>query len=301
MMMGDTNQAYIHNVSAAFQARGLRELIVCRDGEQLRKFMDPLVDVVMCDIDLPGINFCPMVQLIRQNLMGMNPFTVMMATGRASTSTDMRQVVKSGIDDFLLKTSPADMLVRRVHAFAEARKPFVVTGDYIGPNRRPVRRDDGSDDDLIEVPNTLRSRLVDGARLSEVQEIIQKALGGLADKKSGTQLKCIVRLIKRFLRQYVNSGGPDEMRRTLELLAAKCEAMSAEHEGKRTDSVAEITECIARLALRLAKAPEQTSKVEASLMRRLCDALQVSFTAATGANAVAQQIAATVNRFLEQN
>jgi CheY-like chemotaxis protein len=300
MVMAESDVLFVRNAGEAFRARGLRELIVCRDADQLRNFMHPMVDVLLCDIDLPGLDFCPMVQQVRQNQTGLNPFAVMLGTGRASSGADMRQVVKSGIDDFMLKSLPTDQLVRRVHSFAEKRKPFVVTRDYVGPNRRPQPRKDGSDDALIEVPNTLRSRLVDGTRQSQLREIIQKALSDIAVKKTETEHKSVVRLVKQFNRQVMNADRANEIRRTLEILALKCEAVGEAAEAIDAGSVAEIAKRIARLARRVLEAAERPSQQVVSLMVRLGEAVQASFAAVAGADAIAREIATTVDRFLEQ-
>jgi DNA-binding response OmpR family regulator len=177
MVLGEPDPLLSRNISDALGARGLKDLAICRDADQLKQAMVPMVDVVMCDVDLPGIDFCETAQDIRKNRNGSNPFTVLIATARPSAQADVNKVIKSGIDDFLVKPMTADLVMRRVGAFAEGRKPFVVTDSYIGPSRRTKRREDGSDDDLIQVPNTLRSRVVDNARISELRNILSAALG----------------------------------------------------------------------------------------------------------------------------
>lgn len=169
MVLGEPDPLFSRNISDALSARGLKDLAICRDANSLRQAMAPMIDLVLCDVDLPGMDFCETAQEIRQSVLGVNPFAIVIATARPSAQADVGRVIKSGIDDFLIKPMTADLVVRRVGGFADGRKPFVVTKSYIGPSRRAKRREDGSDDDLIQVPNTLRSRLVDNARLVQLR------------------------------------------------------------------------------------------------------------------------------------
>ena len=61
----------------------------------------------------------------------------------------------SGEDDVLIRPFSASFLAERVRTLVDARKDFVVTSDYIGPNRRKAS-DRSNYVSMLEVPNTLR-------------------------------------------------------------------------------------------------------------------------------------------------
>lgn len=298
MVLGEPDPLLSRNISDALGARGLKDLAICRDAESLRQAMVPMVDVVMCDVDLPGMDFCETAQEIRKSRAGGNPFTVLIATARPSAVADVGKVIKSGIADFLIKPMTADLVMRRVGAFAEGRKPFVVTDSYIGPSRRTQRREDGSDDDLIQVPNTLRSRVIDNTRLAQLREILDAALNDVENKKIETRLKSVVRLTQRLEHQLADHGRAGDLRRTLDLLAEKAGEVVREHANSAVPHIAELAARIAKLARRAATAPGRPGQVEVSLLSKLSDALVSSFTASAAAQEIAGQISGMVDRFL---
>ncbi|HEY1721060.1 MAG TPA: response regulator [Magnetospirillaceae bacterium] len=298
MVLGEPDPLLSRNISDALGARGLKDLAICRDAESLRQAMVPMVDVVMCDVDLPGIDFCETAQDIRRSRAGSNPFAVLIATARPSAQADVGKVIKSGIDDFLIKPMTADLVIRRVGAFAEGRKPFVVTDAYVGPSRRTLRREDGSDDDLIQVPNTLRSRVIDNARIAELQEILESALSDVENKKIETRLKAITRLAQRLQHQLADHGRAGELRRILDLLAEKAVEVVNEHANSTTPHVSELAVRIAKVARRAGTIQARPSQVEVNLLLKLSDALVSSFTASAAAQEIAGKISGIVDKYL---
>jgi DNA-binding response OmpR family regulator len=301
MVLGEPDPLFSRNISDALGARGLKDLAICRDADSLRQAMVPMIDLVLCDVDLPGMDFCETTQEIRQSALGANPFAIVIATARPSAQADVGRVIKSGIDDFLIKPMTADLVMRRVGSFADGRKPFVVTNSYIGPSRRAKRREDGSDDDLIEVPNTLRSKMVDSTHLSQLRGIIDAAVNAVASKKNETRLKAVVRLTQKLLAQQAEHSRAGEMRRTLDLLAEKADEVVADHRDSATAHVAEIAARIGKLARRISAGSGRPGNVEVSLLARLSDAVVSSFTASAAAVQIAHAIAGMVDKYLGQD
>ena len=301
MVLGEPDPLFSRNISDALGARGLKDLAICRDADSLRQAMVPMIDLVLCDVDLPGMDFCETTQEIRQSALGSNPFAIVIATARPSAQADVGRVIKSGIDDFLIKPMTADLVVRRVGGFTDGRKPFVVTESYIGPSRRAKRREDGSDDDMIEVPNTLRSKLIDSARLTQLREIIDAALTDVETKKNETRLRAVVRLTQKLLGQQAEHSRAGEMRRTLDLLAEKADEVVAEHKDSETAHVADIAARIGKLARRISAGSGRPGSVEISLLAKLSDAVVGSFTASAAAAQISKTIAGMVDKFLEQD
>ena len=98
------------------------------------------------------------------------------------------EVIKKAVDcgaDYILAApfAPADVF-KRVRILINDRKPFIVTSDYIGPDRR---RDLGRGDSsipLIDVPNTLRTKangeVVD---LTELSAAVNDAMSEINDQR----------------------------------------------------------------------------------------------------------------------
>src|SRR4051794_33287882 len=129
------------------QARvALRAALVQEGFHGLRDFTDvtsihqavceTAPDLIIIDADMEDSAACRLVRGIRLGKIGNNPFVAVITTTWAPSADLVRRVADCGTDDLLVKpTSPA-LLMSRVGALANLRKPFVVTADYIGPDRR---------------------------------------------------------------------------------------------------------------------------------------------------------------------
>lgn len=308
MVVAESDAVFAGNVIDALSTRGIREPAICRSAEALRSALTGAPDLVLCDVDLPGLDICAIAQDIRFGRLGRNPFAVLIATARPSTGTDLNKVMQSGIDYIVLKPMTADQVLRRVDGFTRSRKPFVVTEDFIGPSRRTKRRNDGSDDDMTPVPNTLRIKVLHNDRLSLLSKVLEVGLQRMGKKKSETQVKSVSRLTRRIVdlhKQATVAGtglSQAEWRRAVTVLVGKSEAVVAEHKGSSaTDHVGEIAARIHQLARRWVEHADRPPSVEMILITQLSDAL-------LGANAqdkdvpeIAREIAAVVDNFLAKD
>ena len=113
-------------------------------------------DLMLIEVAGSESEVCALVQQVRQGTLGDNPFIVIVVTTWRRDGTIVGQVLNSGADDLIARPVSAHMLGERVRALAERRKRFVVTMDYIGPDRRREAR--GSNAECVEVPNPLNVR-----------------------------------------------------------------------------------------------------------------------------------------------
>lgn len=306
LVLAESDSVFAGNIMDAMSTRGVRDPTICRSAEALQTAIaNATIDLMLCDVDLPGLDFCAMAQDIRHGRLGKNPFAILIATARPSTSVDLSRVMKSGIDYIVLKPMTADQVVRRLDGFTRGRKPFVVTENFIGPNRRALRRDDGSDDDLTAVPNTLRVKVVFNHRLSLLNQVMHIGHSRLTRKKTETRLKAVTRLSRRLveLHKQASLSGPavasGEWRRTLALLVEKTDEITSEHKGDTaTDHIAEIGVRIGQLARRWTDAPERPPVVEVVLISQLADALNGAYAQDDDVPDIAREIAAVVDSFL---
>lgn len=306
LVLGEADSVFSGNIIDAMSSRGIRDPSICRSAEALLAQIGTTpIDLMLCDVDLPGLDFCSLVQDIRHGRVGKSRFGILIATARPSTSVDLNRVMKSGIDYIVLKPMTADQVVRRLDGFTRGRKPFVVTETFIGPNRRAARRDDGSDDDLTPVPNTLRVKVVFNDRLPALGQLLQLGQSRLDRKKSETRLKAVTRLARRLvdLHKQANLAGPQvasgEWRRTLALLVEKADEITLEHKGTSArDHIAEIGARIGQLARRWTEAAERPPAVEVVLVAQLSDALVGAFAENEDVPEIAREIASVVDSFL---
>jgi CheY-like chemotaxis protein len=117
-------------------------------------------DLVLAETQGAADELCLAIQQLRQGSAGYNPFIVIIVTAWEKSSALITKVVNSGADDLLLRPFSTALLGTRIEAHIERRKGFVITTDYVGPDRR---RDIGRamDAEMFDPPNSLKMKAKD--------------------------------------------------------------------------------------------------------------------------------------------
>jgi CheY-like chemotaxis protein len=135
---------------------GFERVDATRDFAALtRKLKDSVFDLALMETSDAGGDVCGLVRAMRRGEIGFNPFMIVILTSWARKRSEIRQVIDTGADDVLLRPYSPNGLQSRINAFAKNRKPFVVTGGYIGPSRG----DEGQGEGVrhIDAPNSLKA------------------------------------------------------------------------------------------------------------------------------------------------
>lgn len=96
---------------------------------------------------------------IRARKAASNPFLPIVVTAFEPTPRLMRLASDAGADTIVAKPVSYKMIAERLEALVEARRPFIVTASYMGPDRRKDTRGGGVAIPGITVPNTLALRV----------------------------------------------------------------------------------------------------------------------------------------------
>ena len=117
-------------------------------------------DIALCEAQGAADELCSTIQQLRQGSAGHNPFIVIIVTAWEKNTTLINRVVSSGADDLLLRPFSTALLGQRIEAHVDRRKGFVITTEYVGPDRR---RDGGREShiELFEPPNSLKMKAKD--------------------------------------------------------------------------------------------------------------------------------------------
>ncbi|XBQ15942.1 MAG: response regulator receiver protein [Oceanicaulis sp.] len=146
-----------------------------------------------------------LVRAIRAGEVSNNPFAAILVTSWRRDTAVVREAVSCGADDVIIRPFSTAFAEERIRTLVKARKPFIVTSDYIGPDRRrDPKRAGGAPP--IEAPNVLKAvvteddaalararawideaqRTVDGERLRRLcLRVIIGAEAGLREMKEG--------------------------------------------------------------------------------------------------------------------
>lgn len=112
---------------------------------------------------------------LRLGLLESSPFPVILALLPTADKELVLATLDSGVDDLLVFPLSGETLFNRIKQFTQDRRPFVVTHDYIGPDRRVSPRADQPGATLVKVPNPVRARSV-GVADEDIRRGIAEAI-----------------------------------------------------------------------------------------------------------------------------
>ncbi len=301
LALGEPNPYLRQGLRQAFNARGLGGVIDCHSMEKVEEGLTAgTLDVLVCDVELKGGDFCDSIHRMRHHKLGANPFVLVIGTIGSPDPALIRRVIDCGVDDLLLKPVSIEQVMERIKGFVRARKPFVVTHDYIGPDRRKAPRPGESHPtDLIEVPNTLRGKVVEGRSADDLQKQVQASAVGLNQHKMQRHAVQIGFLVRRILANVgqVEMGDiyNDDCRRLVEVT----KDLSLRLRGTNYAHVAELAASLGGLAQRFCQEGFQPGDVDQELLNKLSMAVRRAFGADQDTAAVARMISDTVSRFAQ--
>jgi len=117
-------------------------------------------DIALCEAQGATDELCAAIQQMRQGSAGFNPFVVIIVTAWEKSTGLINKVVSSGADDLLLRPFSTAQLGTRIESHVDRRKTFVITTDYVGPDRRKDTNR-ASNAELFEPPNSLKMKAKD--------------------------------------------------------------------------------------------------------------------------------------------
>ena len=123
-------------------------------------------DLALCEAQNAEDRLYRSIQALRQNMDAPNPFAIIFVTGWESRNSLVNCAVNSGADDLVLRPFPPGMLESRIHTHIVQRKHFIITSDYIGPDRRRDKSRQ-SKIELFEPPTSLKAKTANGVTQEE--------------------------------------------------------------------------------------------------------------------------------------
>ena len=158
---------------------GFWKIEECEDLEDVRHALAGRhFDLAIFAVQGKSDGVAKVVNDIRRFRCGDDPFLPILLTSWDVRLRLVRSIVNSGADDFLAHPYSTTNMGDRIKELVYNRKPFVVTEEYFGPDRRTaeVRANDAG---TVEVPNALRARVEGRPELRPSSDVIEVALNQL--------------------------------------------------------------------------------------------------------------------------
>lgn len=168
------------------------------------------IDLLITSSELEGNDTGFLVSEMRNQRLGINPFLVVITLLANAEPDYVKKVIDSGADDLLLMPVQPDQLILRIEKLTRRRKPFVVTHDYTGPDRRTkARAFETHSAPMLEVPNPLKFRAesssLDGTRLNRMVGESSTTLNRMKIERYVVQIDWLVTHIHATIRDNVTA------------------------------------------------------------------------------------------------
>jgi DNA-binding response OmpR family regulator len=256
---------------------GFEDIEPVREYEALtRKVSERSYDLMIFEVGDAGGDVCGVVRRLRSGETGINPFATILLTSWERQAKDIHALMDAGSDDLLLRPFSPSALRDRVNAHVRKRKPFVVTGDYIGPDRR-TDATRPSNAQTIEAPNTLKA-VVEGdtATLRRLEAAITEA----NDSVDRERLKRLAIRISTSARLRLdNQAGSDNM--SFADLHESSKELRRRLRGRNLDKPLEIATALCEIVARVCE-DDHADNDQLTLM---CDLPMAAYAALEGENA----------------
>lgn len=155
---------------------GFRQIFATSDyGEMLTTLRGKVFDLFVADITQDTAKLCDLVLTMRGGRTGGNPFVHVVLMAWKLDDDLVKRALNCGADDLITRPYSVGFLSGRVKSLTDARKGFVVTSDYIGPDRRrdPAR---GGVIPLFDVPNTLKLKSRSDSEVARIDVEVPNAI-----------------------------------------------------------------------------------------------------------------------------
>lgn len=181
------------------------------------------------------------IQRLRRGLTKADPFTPVISILSEASPDAVRRGINSGADDLIIHPWPQGYLDQRLEKLVAERKPFVVTSDYVGPDRRAEHRA-GSGGRTVAAPNILGLRAVERRPRAEIQAELAGARANMEAQRLMALVELLVRLTGDIEQAAANgSAGSTDARTTVDrLIAAASEAAGLAPRCGQTGAVQQI-------------------------------------------------------------
>lgn len=183
VLLYDPQSTLRHNTRVALLSLGFGDVDAVNDwAEFLERAEKGTYDLIIGDLVSSEGNLQNIVRQMRHQEIGKNPFINIILTLWDTSREHVYEGIQAGADDILSRPMSASQVADRVLGLVNARKPFIVTEDYVGPERRQIVRG-LSQGGLMIVPNSLKAKVENRPDLDATPENIELAMSAIKDRR----------------------------------------------------------------------------------------------------------------------
>lgn len=156
VLVVDDSAPFTEIVVQLLQAFGVGDVSCCQSGEEAKARCElENFDLILCDVEMPGIKGYEFIQWLRRAAVGRNSVAPIVMLTAHSTLAEVILARDSGANFLIAKPVEPKTLLDRIRWLANDVRPIIRSATYVGPDRRfkarfpnPGRRHG----DNVEVP-----------------------------------------------------------------------------------------------------------------------------------------------------
>lgn len=140
----------------AFHQNGAEDILDVTDWDALAEILAAKAMVVLIvDDSLSGRPTAELIRKIRHGELHDHPFPLIIMLANTREEHQLRALIDCGPDAIVLTPISISDLFSKIDLLAAGRKPFVITRDYVGPDRRKAPREGAGQPVIFSPPNPL--------------------------------------------------------------------------------------------------------------------------------------------------
>jgi CheY-like chemotaxis protein len=183
---------------------GFRHITIVQDFHEIPELVHAHnFDLITLDVTQNTEKLCGIIRALREGKHCTNPFAhVVLMTWKLDNEV-VRRALNCGADEFITRPFSVAFLGARIKTATESRAPFVVTGDYIGPDRRRDRARRGNGVPTFIPPNALAVKCSDaydssiGGLLKKEIEAAREQVGADRIRRGSAQMPYLVPALRQ--------------------------------------------------------------------------------------------------------
>lgn len=136
----EENSALMSLTSDILKIFGVGNIVSAKDGEEgFKRFVDYNPDIIITELSLNKLDGPEMIEKIRTHPHAPNPYVPVIVVTAFSELRRIESARDAGVNEIMTKPFTArDLYARIAHVIEHPRK-FVITNDFLGPDRRRRR------------------------------------------------------------------------------------------------------------------------------------------------------------------
>jgi DNA-binding response OmpR family regulator len=231
-MLADPNRQTRNSLRSGLFGHGFREIAdisshTLASEELLKKHYDLLILDSAFGLSI----LTKLIQDIRHGTSSQNPFLSIVVMTENEDKSVHKSLKNAGCDEILIKPLSLNDIMSKIQEMAiQDKRKFVVTRDYVGPDRPEFKNQNGQDAPSFSPPDSLAAKIITNVNEDRVERAINKGVMHFNELKMERQLVQTAWLLDQL---NPKNGEPYDLRYLLERMDEVLEDLNTRIDNSR--------------------------------------------------------------------